>query len=106
MELQTLSHYRLSEKSTPINALFTTFNGVKFAVLKSTYSAKIAHFYFVDPNWKENNHNNRIVPLAYVQISQKTGAIAFKILQPQKWCTAPHFSQLKDQLKHFILNRK
>ncbi len=105
MKLQTLSHYRLTQKSTPINALFTAFNGVKFAVLKSIHSTRIAHFYFVDPNWKENN-SHRVVPLAYVQISQKTGAIAFKILQPQKLRASPHFEQLKHQLKQFILERK
>lgn len=106
MEFQTLSHYRLSEKSIPINTLFTAFNGMKFAVLKSIHSKKVAHFYFVDPNWKESGYHNKITPLAYVQMSQKTGAIVFKILQPQKWCTSPQFDQLKQQLKQFILERK
>jgi hypothetical protein len=100
MKLQTISAYRIKSKAVQTSNVFK-LNGFVFNVYASLESGSVTQYYFVDSEW-DSNKTEKIVPLAYLQVSKSSGLVKFAALQPENWKLKEDSNELKRRLSKYI----
>lgn len=101
MAVETLSLYRLKNKSIPTDVTFTSPCGKKFVLLLSKPSEDITQYYVIDFFW-ESCEQAKITPLAHFLSSKKTGNIKQVSYQPKSCSLSDNSRTIEHELNQFI----
>jgi hypothetical protein len=100
MKFQTISAYRIKSKALQTGNVFK-LNGFVFNVYASSESSSVTQYYFVDSEW-DSNKTDKIVPLAYLQVSKSSSVVKFAVFQPENWKLKEDSNELKNRLSRYI----
>jgi hypothetical protein len=80
MQLQRLSQHRLFDCSKLVGSLPSN---EQFLLMESVQSNFIKNFYVVEKTW--NSSFKKVIPLAHLKVSPKTGNMKLVTWQPEFW---------------------
>lgn len=83
--VQTLSTYRLFNKSTNTGMQYHAPTGAIFDIYKSKHGDIVTQFFIVEAHHVKCSQDEHVIPLAKIQWSPSSGKIAVLTFQPQYW---------------------
>lgn len=97
MRLQRLSQHRLLDCSKLVGSLPSN---EQFLLMESIQPNFVKHFYVVDKSWRSNRFK-KVVPLAHLQVSPKTGNMKLVAWQPEFW-DLPNTENFKSKIFEWV----